>query len=367
MALSRPDSAVAVLSDASTASPPPVTSESGSKKVLVMKRQTSNPNGLVNKSQDSKPQMSAEEREKAYQEARARIFGVEGLVSGESSKRESPSATKASSPAPFSEASNEEVASANKQQDSISEKVERREVGHAAMLRKENIGKSPSGSNLASDESPDPAATSIRHSSSNPQLQSMNDDYRRANIPSSRGRGKLVDVGSWKENKSQVRNIEAEKSDPDFVRRGSQNVAQSHSAAAESNKGVYGTMQPGATGGVAYDPRQMYPQYVGGAYNQASMQYGAYPNQMYMSHPYSSPAMPMNNYPYPYSSDGMWNQSAPYDYGNNPPQNYGNPNELWQQQSARGQNSPYSRNNLPPTNYPRGPSVNNRQDFPPLG
>lgn len=389
---------IAAKSEASNpvnATPPlPPMTESG-KKVLVMKRQTNaNAGNQSNKTQETKPQLSAEEREKAYLEARARIFGDEGgNEGGDKQKRESPASTKTSSPAPFNDPNNDNdrTPGGSEKTAHVSERTEGYNVAATLLNRKEKIGKSASGNNLTdqSDETNTDgnASSAIRRSSSNPQVQNMGEEDRSLRRVNSRGKGKLVDVGSWKENKSQVRNVEAERSDPDFVRRGSPSVAQpsaTANAGYNQDNNVYGSM-PSPVG---YDPRQMYPTNSYDAnsprapnyaapysYNQTNMQYPGYATQGYVNNAYAG--VP-TAYPYPYSNDGMWNQPSSYDYGRNPvamsgpPQIqpvYGNPADAWQQQQqmARGGNSPYFRNGAPPTNYPRGPSVNNRQDFPPLG
>lgn len=371
------------------------------KKVLLMKRQTSNTGNASNKNQESKPQMSAEERERAYQEARARIFGVEGAVSGESSKRDSPAGTKSSSPAPFVEEStsgkmpSEVDKETTKNSSSVTEKVDNTSTvsSSSPVVRQERIGRSGSNNNLPSDdrEGFHSASSSMKRSTSNPQVQKVVDEdntYRR--LPSGSRKGKLVDVGSWKENKSQIRNLEAEKSDPDFVRRGSPNVSQGTANTAgmmtgdASNPTMYGQMMGN---NVPYDPRQqIYPSYVydpssgrgNPAYGQGNMQYSAYPSQMY-NNPYMQQpggGMPPNGYPYPYPApDGMWNQPAGYDYSHNrgmiPPvnQSFPTPNEAWQQQQQlpRGQTSPYARGQVSSNSYGRSGPMNNRQDFPPLG
>lgn len=155
--------------DSGNSSPVPsgtASQETSVKKVLVMKRNTSNPGLANNKANNSNNsgasgKMSGEDKERAYQEARARIFG------------ESTATT-------TSDVNIEE--------------------------------KKPSTSN-----SPPPVATTPPPAV---DASSATNNEESSGMSSAGGRNinRTVDVGSWKEKKSMIRNVDAERSDPDFRR-----------------------------------------------------------------------------------------------------------------------------------------------------
>jgi hypothetical protein len=307
---------------------PPMT-ESG-KRVLVMKRQVSNSNSLQSRPQDAKPVLTAEEREKAYQEARARIFGSEESQPDTEKEPVDASAKVQTKPQVLSS----KASSVDRGSQDLDSSVAKGNVRMTSSVGDRNAGR---------EERP-----------------------LRINVPNptgGRGRGKLVDVGSWKENKSQIRDKDAERSDPDFVRRGSPNVSQSNIYSASEN------FSP------APSP-QVYPQqYSYQNYDSRSPRdpyRPAFPPNYGNIPP--APTLTINNYyPYDYQqTPSMWNTAgSPYNPQvmsraqlQYPPQAPAD----WQQQSYPA-TSPYARQ--PQQNYEYRPAstrppTNNNQDFPPL-
>jgi hypothetical protein len=129
------------------------------KKILVMKRRSDVSNTGSGKYAGAKSQVTAEEREKAYLEARARIFGDEVGDTGEVGEVLEPRSPPSPSPAP--------------------------------------VAKSTSTTSFTTEEE-------------------VVQPSRGANKSLS---SRVVDAGSWKEKRGQTRDVEAEKADPDFVRR----------------------------------------------------------------------------------------------------------------------------------------------------
>lgn len=172
----------------------PVTPSSGSgkepKKIMVMKRRSDNGLSASGKFSANKTVATSEDREKAYLEARARIFG-ESVQSGEDNEAVIVAPSLVTDAAPAVETS---VASPSPVVCSGSslDKIERTASGGSVSppptitVSRKDSGSSTGGGQLSSGGS---------------------------------GKGRVVDVGQWKEKKSQLRNVEAEKADPDFKRR----------------------------------------------------------------------------------------------------------------------------------------------------
>jgi hypothetical protein len=369
-------------------------SSSSSKKVLVMKRQTPS-NSNNNKASDNKPSITAEDREKAYLEARARIFGTTGgedsaVGSDDPNRVDSRNESRTDSPSV-------PVVAAVPNKSNTSKMENGKELTQTLLSKNDSgSGKFGKSSSLSSQQSGSCGAgerdyegggeggqyqqqPSLRRVGSNQRVQSMNNtsnsaQYGQENTRSgegavgggggaSRGKGKLVDVGSWvgSQNKSQLRNIEAEKSDPDFVRRGSPNVsggggggrgsasnATSYSSSASSNYDSYGYGGYGSsTRGDVSGSGGGYPQYAG---------YTNYPTNAYGQPIPPAPQLTIGNYDaYPpqqaYMND-LYHQQQGSPYGYNPQpqwtpqqqQQYQLQQQQQQQyQQQRGNNSPYGR------------------------
>eukprot|EP01039_Chlorochromonas_danica_P002247 gene2247-2461_t len=173
----------------------PVTPSSGSgkepKKIMVMKRRSDNGMSASGKFSANKTVATSEDREKAYLEARARIFG-ESVQPGEDNEAVCVPTAPAlvSDVVPVVETI---VAPPVVLSGSSFEKIERTASGGSVSppptitVSRKDSGSSTGGGPVASGGS---------------------------------GKGRVVDVGQWKEKKSQLRNVEAEKADPDFKRRG---------------------------------------------------------------------------------------------------------------------------------------------------
>ena len=204
----------------------PVQTEEAPKKVLVMKRSGGSGQNTM-KSGSAKQQMSAEEKEKAYLEARARIFGDEAAAAAAnangtagSSKSNSPAPgsgpdSGCPSPTPAKTASAPAISTP-----SVSAKVEKKTPSTTPIAASTQSSK---GSNAATAS---PAEPSQGSESESAKFRASNNS---GSTKSGRSGKPAVDVTSWKGNKSQVRNVDAERQDPDFARR----------SAPSANNGYY--------------------------------------------------------------------------------------------------------------------------------
>jgi hypothetical protein len=351
-----------------SASNPGLAVDSG-KKVLVMKRRTPASNQTNKNNDGAKPQLSTEEREKAYQEARARIFGNEG-----SNTEESPAA-----PHQPEDSNKSNVAQYL---------VNRNERNVSSTSRP--LSKNPSGASLNEQDEPEeqnPSSSSnfVRSANSSGKEEGRNPKKGQQTGNRPGGKGRLVDVGSWKENKSQVRDKDAERSDPDFVRRGSPSVSTAtstaaggggsggnYSSSASSNTMNEGMMYGNPTGG-GYDGR--YPLYTTN-YSGYDQRYGMPHQQQQQQHPqYPIPPAPTLNAYYPPTNsnnsgyDQSWSNGGPAyppprggQYSQNEwpslsSSNQGYNNYGQQQQQSQHQSSDYRSTNR---------NTNPKNDFPPL-
>lgn len=155
-------------------SPTVDTQNSEPKKVLLMKRKQVDNNSSSGKSSTNKPQITAEDRERAYQEARARIFGES---EGTSAAPQVTSSSSSPAPTPTSESAN----------------------GVKIVNPSVDASESP----LLNDET----TNHMKRSTSGGQLASNNSNNNLNMMSSS---GKI---------RAQLRSTEAERNDPDFVRR----------------------------------------------------------------------------------------------------------------------------------------------------
>ena len=329
------------------------TTNEAPKKMLVMKR---NPNPVANtstKSNSSKQQLSAEEREKAYNEARARIFGesAEGSVSteSESAKVEATenstliSAAVSNSPSP--------------------------PPCNTANLPKTKCSGSLDGSNSAVE--------SVRQTNSSSDLQEL-DGEEQESSKSSEGRSKKqIDPSSWKGTRGQVRNFEAEKNDPDFARRSNaaprrnnRNNGGNYSNSGRDNnyrgdRGDRGGQQPSYYGNASYNNTQQYNPYMYGM-SQATNSIPTAPGIMsQQSNPYYSPYnMDAPFLPPPPPPTLVTPQAPPftmppaYDPRNMYPSNNGRGAVYGDEYSSRSNQSPRFNSNA-------NASLN-KTDFPPL-
>jgi hypothetical protein len=165
----------------------PDAESSSSKKVMLIKRKPGDNSSSSGKVSNNKPQLTAEDRERAYQEARARIFGD---AAGTSDQASSLSSSTSPQPAAVVDGSAHDIAS---------------------------IAKSISGTNLSvpagvgAESTTGDDATNMKRSTSGGQI--FNPLSNQANNLTS-GSGKM---------RAQLRGSEAERFDPDFVRRGNNN------------------------------------------------------------------------------------------------------------------------------------------------
>jgi hypothetical protein len=416
------DSSSPSIPGSAVATPSAPDTSSSSKKVLVMKRQApSNTNN--NKASDNKPSITAEDREKAYLEARARIFGTTGggdetaTTGNDDNRVDSRNESRTDSPSLPVPSNKNNIKNINESSGNITKVAESgNELAQTLFSKNDGgsgkFGRSSSGSSLSSQQSGSGGAggerddeggqqqPSLRRIGSNQRVQSMNNSNNfdtsqdtGRNAGSGRGKGKLVDVGSWvgSQNKSQLRNIEAEKSDPDFVRRGSPNVSgggcgsassAAYSASASSNYDAYGYNQYGNNSGYGGSPRGDvcgsgggYPQYAG---------YTNYPTNAYGQPIPPPPTLTIGNYGYPpqggYMNDlYQQQQGSTYGYNQQQPMNGWTQQQLQQYQQQqqykqqRGNNSPYERGtNQQNPNYGNRNTGGNNSDvcdsneFPPL-
>lgn len=261
------------------------------KKVLVMKRHPNHHRNLHTKT-NVKNQITVEEKEKAYNEARARIFGESSPgIEGNTLVNDS----------------NEPVNPTNTPSTSVN-----------PSLNQSNRIDIPSQTSNTR-----PIVPETKNTQPVPQ-----------HMPSqtSHNKHKPVNVSTWKEKKGQIRNIESEKYDPDFVRRSNvQPVA------------VNNNMFVSNPTGYPQSYRQMPPQ---------QMNYQAYP--MMQGQP-----MPGNwvYSPNPYAAYDPYSMQQQGYYGEmQPPQAY-----YSQQAYPTGSIPPQ-----PPSNGSNPPNRSFQQDFPPL-
>jgi hypothetical protein len=299
---------------APSASNPGLSVDSG-KKVLVMKRRTPASNQTNKNNDGAKPQLSTEEREKAYQEARARIFGNE-------------SSTTEESPITASSAAPQQPEDSNKA--NVAQYLVNRNERNVSSSRP--LSKNPSGASLNEQDEPEeqnPSSSSnfVRSANSSGKEEGRNPKKggQTGNRPG--GKGRLVDVGSWKENKSQVRDKDAERSDPDFVRRGSPSVSTTTSTAATAGGG--GGNYSSSSSSNAMNEGMMYGNPAGGGYDGRyplyTTNYSGYDQRYGMSHhqqqqhqpQYPIPPAPTLNAYYPPNSssnssyDQSWSNGGP--------------------------------------------------------
>lgn len=176
-----------------------VPTESSSKKVLLMKRKPAEVSSASSKTQSAKPQLSAEDREKAYLEARARIFGEAATGSDQSTPT-----TSSPSPKPTTTTSSDNLAAIG-------------EASSGNTSRKPGADKVPALSSSSGKISP-------VNSSSNTQ------STRRAG-------GGGGGSGKYSNNtRAQVRDAEAERADPDFVRRSNNGSSSGGGGMSGSNR-----------------------------------------------------------------------------------------------------------------------------------
>jgi hypothetical protein len=344
------------------------------RKMQVMKRAPAKEQvQSVKSSGGGKQQQSTEDKEKAYLEARARIFGETGTPNSEGS---------CSSPVGDST----QQSSGNSTPKSEATSLQGADGGASSGAGQ--IPKCPSSGSLSAGIASQNA--SQRRQSDPPQLKSQSHQSPIEKSTSSNSlnaaevggsRRAPVNAGTWKENKSQLRNQDAERSDPDFVRRG--NAGSRHNPNSNAGRGN----QQGGVGGSGYavkpgsqpqqlPPQQQYAMYADpatAAQMQAQMQMQMHMQaqaqqaqmqaqyHMYQQHPYP-PAGTMGAYPMgPGQQPGQYYMAAPLPpgvpFGTYAPhypaqQHFASPQQLQQQQRAGNKG-------------PAGGMLNNN-DFPPL-
>lgn len=201
------------------------------KKMTMMKRNPNRDND-VKKESSKKEKQTAEEKEKAYAEARARIFGIEA---------ESATSAATVSPAVPAATHLKKSTSDGKLEKAVRSTSPR--AGSASppppVTTVQNATNYPAVANGAKKKAQPPAAkkaVSVEASGSASTSSKASSDQQRAATASpapsdsandsGKGKKKTVDVTGWKEKKFTVRDQDAERSDPDFSRR---NVSTSQS------------------------------------------------------------------------------------------------------------------------------------------
>eukprot|EP01038_Epipyxis_sp_PR26KG_P006996 gene6996-9560_t len=217
------------------------------KKVQVMKRVTKGEQNN-NKGSMNKQQQSAEEREKAYLEARARIFGEEATTTGDAvipADMVTPTATvivQDNKNIPKS-SSTGSLSTANRVNEKVKQMVSSNNSSTLVVNKAETLNES-SGKSGKSNSSTTNSNSKKPLGRVSPPLEVISNSQK-----NNSGSGKLsnnkkvVDVRAWKENKSQVRDVDAERSDPDFVRRSSPNTSGNSTSTNRNNINPYSGYQ----------------------------------------------------------------------------------------------------------------------------
>mmetsp|Transcript_92955 Transcript_92955/g.182140 ORF Transcript_92955/g.182140 Transcript_92955/m.182140 type:complete len:553 (+) Transcript_92955:64-1722(+) len=203
------------------------------RKMLVMKRRPEQGDSLKNKGNSgaSRPQQSVEDKERAYQEARARIFG--------DSETSTPDGNSAASPLNFADevASGASSPKSDVAQPSVGGTVTTLSSIDGSVCSGTGTGqvsKSPSNSSLSTGIAAQESDSTSRRKSDPPAMLSGQQQQQQQH-----GGKKVVNASNWKEVKSQTRNHDVEKLDPDFVRR-----RGSHARGGAGRQQQYNHKQP---------------------------------------------------------------------------------------------------------------------------
>lgn len=210
-----------------------------------------------------------------------------------------------------------------------------------------------------------------------------------SNAGSGTGRRQLVDAGNWKGNKSQLRNVDAERSDPDFVRRSNlppnNNVANNRSSQpvpqgrgnSNNMQGMLPNMQPTMQGNMQSVHSNMPPgaHYMDPMQVQMQMQYQMQLQLQMQQAMMGMPPVPPMNVPMPMQPGvhHMPPMQMPMQ-GHVPMQpSYMDPQQyqyMLQQQmmmQQHHQQTGYQQQHAQQNNQHGRPPVFNNSEFPPLG